>query len=223
MRGVIKVIRPAWVIGENVPQFVSMGGIDNVIDDLENLGYSAQPFIVPACAVGAWHQRERVWIVAHADRKRKQQSQGQLAQGGRWCGNIHTPGNDVPDSAGGGCQRGGQTRQWIMEAARSGEASPDVPDAVRAGREKLDVASVTERQAEGILWDDPVGPAQQRHACWDADFGDVLRMADGVSEGLDSRERNARIRALGNAIVPQVVAPFFRWIAQIERGVMSNV
>ena len=39
--------------------------IETVCRDLEREGYSVRPFVIPACAVGAPHRRDRVWIVAH--------------------------------------------------------------------------------------------------------------------------------------------------------------
>jgi len=62
----VQELRPDWVIGENVAGHVTMG-IDQVLADLENEGYTARPFIIPACAVDAPHRRDRVWIVAHAN------------------------------------------------------------------------------------------------------------------------------------------------------------
>lgn len=67
----IREIRPRWVVGENVRGFVNWSEgmvLDTVFADLEALGYEVQPFILPACAVGAPHRRDRVWIVAHARR-----------------------------------------------------------------------------------------------------------------------------------------------------------
>ena len=64
----IREIRPRWVVGENVRGFVNWSEgmvLDKVFADLEALGYEVQPFILPACAVGAPHRRDRVWIVAH--------------------------------------------------------------------------------------------------------------------------------------------------------------
>jgi site-specific DNA-cytosine methylase len=63
---VIKEVRPDWVLGENVAGFISMG-LHHSIADLEAAGYTVQTFVVPACAVGAPHRRDRCWIVAHAD------------------------------------------------------------------------------------------------------------------------------------------------------------
>jgi DNA (cytosine-5)-methyltransferase 1 len=66
MFAIIKIVRPSWIICENVFGHVSMG-LDSVLSDLESVGYSAQSFIIPACAVDARHRRDRVWIVAHSD------------------------------------------------------------------------------------------------------------------------------------------------------------
>jgi DNA (cytosine-5)-methyltransferase 1 len=65
MYRLIREIRPRWVICENVAGHVELG-LDAVLSDLDDAAYTATPFIIPACAVGAPHRRDRVWIVAHA-------------------------------------------------------------------------------------------------------------------------------------------------------------
>ena len=65
MRRLVDELRPSWVIGENVAGHLNMG-LDDVLSDLGARGYACRPFVIPACAVGAWHRRDRVWIVAHA-------------------------------------------------------------------------------------------------------------------------------------------------------------
>ena len=88
----IREVQPTFVIGENVAGILSMvqpgnetrveGSADEtgtgdeiyerrqqfvtetVCQDLEKEGYSVQPIVVPACAVGAPHRRDRVWFVA---------------------------------------------------------------------------------------------------------------------------------------------------------------
>lgn len=59
-------MRPTWIINENVVGSVSNGVVLGKINDLESEGYRARPFIIPACSVGAMHQRERVFIVAYS-------------------------------------------------------------------------------------------------------------------------------------------------------------
>lgn len=89
----IREIRPTWVVGENVAGILTMvqpgrevevehqasmfeaGGketisvleyvVETVCRDLEREGYSVQPVVVPACAVGAPHRRDRVFFIAH--------------------------------------------------------------------------------------------------------------------------------------------------------------
>lgn len=71
MLRVIQEIRPSWVVGENVAGIVNLA-LDTVLSDLEAIGYAAEAFVIPACAVDAPHRRDRVCIVAHAGSERQQ-------------------------------------------------------------------------------------------------------------------------------------------------------
>lgn len=62
MLRVISEIRPTWVIGENVAGIITMA-LDTVLFDMENIGYTCQAFIIPACAVDAPHRRDRCAII----------------------------------------------------------------------------------------------------------------------------------------------------------------
>ena len=64
---IIKAFKPRFVIGENVPGIVNIQeGVvfETVCTDLESQGNEVQPFNIPAAAVGAPHQRKRIWIIA---------------------------------------------------------------------------------------------------------------------------------------------------------------
>lgn len=64
----IHEIRPRWVVGENVRGIISwQKGLvfEQMHTDLEAEGYEVQAFVLPACGVGAPHQRYRTWIVAY--------------------------------------------------------------------------------------------------------------------------------------------------------------
>jgi DNA (cytosine-5)-methyltransferase 1 len=57
-------VRPRWVIAENVSALRSKG-LTLVLQDFSSLGYSVEWHCLPASAIGAPHQRDRIWIVAH--------------------------------------------------------------------------------------------------------------------------------------------------------------
>lgn len=66
---IIQEVKPSWVIGENVSGFVDMA-LDDVCANLESAGYETTTLIFPAHALGSWHRRERVWIIANATNTR---------------------------------------------------------------------------------------------------------------------------------------------------------
>ncbi len=61
----IRELRPHIVLGENVAA-LRVRGADRVLGDLEELGYTAESFVVGSLLVGAPFVGERVWIVAEA-------------------------------------------------------------------------------------------------------------------------------------------------------------
>lgn len=92
VKRILAEVKPDWFIGENVAGILSMvlpgsevkvasyediagesyeevevrqqSVVERICLDLESIGYSVVPFVIPACAVGAPHRRDRVWIVA---------------------------------------------------------------------------------------------------------------------------------------------------------------
>lgn len=60
----IKEIRPRYAIIENVSALRSRG-LEQVLGGLAEIGYDAEWHCIPASAVGAPHQRDRIWIVAY--------------------------------------------------------------------------------------------------------------------------------------------------------------
>jgi DNA (cytosine-5)-methyltransferase 1 len=56
--------RPRYAIMENVSALLGRG-LDCVLGDLASLGYNAEWHCIPAYAVGAPHERDRIWIIAY--------------------------------------------------------------------------------------------------------------------------------------------------------------
>lgn len=69
MRRIVRELRPRFVLVENVAG-LTFRGMGRVLGDLATLGYDAEWEMLPACAFGAGHVRERVFIVAHTDSDR---------------------------------------------------------------------------------------------------------------------------------------------------------
>jgi DNA (cytosine-5)-methyltransferase 1 len=68
---IIRVVRPRYVVVENVSDIVHRG-LGRVLGDLAELGFDARWSLLPACALGAPYTRERMFVVAHADGRRRE-------------------------------------------------------------------------------------------------------------------------------------------------------
>jgi len=70
---IIRECKPRWFIGENVEGIINIQEgmvLRQVCDDLEKEGFEVQCVVIPASGIGAWHQRKRVWIIAHSNSNR---------------------------------------------------------------------------------------------------------------------------------------------------------
>lgn len=63
-------VGPRYVVLENVPGLVRLGGLTRVLSDLASIGFDAEWGVYAAQDVGAPHRRERIWIVAYTNRQR---------------------------------------------------------------------------------------------------------------------------------------------------------
>ena len=221
MLRVIEETRPAWVLGENVTGLIGLA-LDGVLADLEAAGYASRTFVVPACAVDAPHRRDRVWIVAYAGHDAgRAEGDGWDWQCGCVMGNPHVARQQQPQGCGAeqrrrDCHSGGAVghtdRKGPQEHPRQrGDTRPQQPAAVGAGWCGSEWLACSDGKTRRVPGPQP----------------GLRGMADGIPAGVDadgripltvpSREipnRAARIRMMGNAIVPGVAAMFFRAIRE---------
>lgn len=188
----VQELRPDWVIGENVAGHITMG-IDQVLTDLENEGYTARPFIIPACAVDAPHRRDRVWIVAHAHSH--SESDG--------------PVNEQRMVANPECRSRWDSESLVGRENHKAKRPQDTNSFAGSGQ---DVANTNGAQCQGnsvsirtrAEYSDSCSPSR-----WKPEPS-VGRVAHGIPN------RTHRLKQLGNAVVPQVVQKIGEAIMLIE-------
>ena len=223
MLRVIRELRPAWVIGENVPGIITLA-LDTVLADLEREGYAVQCFIIPACGVDAPHKRERCAIVANAVDRGVSLRRGWELQ------NSAKDGREGADNRGGAQESlSGEWREHesgingmangIRKEVHRTDTHPDGDRLQGRGSEPILDALFTnwpsrerEREREQV----PGQPSGIRgnHAPrenWPPE-PELDRVVDGIPNRVD------RLKCLGNAVVPQQFYPFFKAIADIETG-----
>ena len=188
----IREVRPRWVVGENVFGITTWDGgvvLEEVCADLEAEGYAVQPFIIPACAVGAPHRRDRVWIVANAT---------------SWENNGHGSQRFQPKPT-------WFDESWIVANADSNRLQRSI--LTEQHRESFDakeyVAKYLLRESTKSV---PFTKFPTQPPICGGDDG-LPRELDGITF---PKWRNESIKAYGNAIVPQVARQIFQAIQKME-------
>ena len=247
MLRVISDIRPAWVIGENVGGIVGVVEpgcevdvetqaslfdqdyteteehqqfvIERICRELERIGYSVQPVLIPACGVGAPHRRDRVWFVAQdTERVRcdgsEPEKESEVGRLGEFSARNHVrvcgePGTTADSSDAGieAMQESPICTDTTETAAHTEGIGLSVARETWDGRRRPENVDCRERNTE-CGWQN--FPTQSPVCCGD----------DGLPGGLDGITipawRLQSIKAYGNAIVPQVAYQIFETIKRYE-------
>lgn len=206
---VLGEIKPCWFVGENTPGLFARQNhryFRRVLNDLTALGYNVGWGIWGACDVGAPHKRDRVFIVAHANGKRRdiQQQDGKTT-----CTEVEkqdyqtetligaSSGNrNFSDSA---CE---SERGLSVREKKAYSMFGKLCNAVSNPNSKRELQPQRrEQNKRGRTCDDS----------WWQTESDVGRVAYGISARVD------KLRCLGNAVVPQQAYPIFEAIANYEK------
>lgn len=199
---VIQELRPAWVVGENVAGLVTLG-LDEVLFDLESIGYACQAFIIPACAVDAPHRRDRCAIVVYTNcgRQLHRALEKHTAKNRKYAQcKFERRCEDVADANGGRLQRNG----YIWE--QKSDSRLEAWEVIRNSENRRFTRSAQPglgRVVDGVpAWLD----------------GYWLNEPDIPRITTENKNRVDRLKCLGNAVVWRQFYPIFEAIMQQIKG-----
>lgn len=186
--------RPTTIAGEQVSGTNGLYWIDRVFAALENIGYAVAAADLPAAGVGAFHKRQRIYFAGMADDDRagwEQQRENSLHREGasghhaNGCGAAGALAYPSGKGLEGLRRHGDDSHEsgWFSEEANRPIATP------------CTAAATAWTNCEWL----PCRDGKSRPA-----EPGVFPLADGISA------RVGRLRAYGNAIVPQVGAVILR-------------
>ena len=132
--------------------------LNEIIEDLEKENYTVETFIIPACGVGAWHRRDRIWIVGRNQ--------------------IHTNSNGIRSRKIGTYIESGKTGNISNDIRQMGKDVPNTNIQGSQGRNSGELQKCTKQQ--------PVrkGNSQNNGSYWEFE-PDVGRVAHGISNRVD--------------------------------------
>ena len=201
---IVRELRPRFVLVENVSALLTRG-LDRVLGSLAEIGYDAEWDCIPASYVGAPHRRDRIWIVAYPGSKgRWEDGRSPSRDEGSYEGRS-TPGYHLIDGDG---QSSGTGHVADAQSKRSREAG-ELRHLQSAERTAGSSPSMAERRSTTGDVERNSG-RRSRQGWWDIE-PDVGRVANGVPSRVD------RLRALGNAVVPQAAEERGRRIVELAR------
>jgi DNA (cytosine-5)-methyltransferase 1 len=218
---------PGTIFSEQVEAAIGWGWIDAVFSDLEAQGYACGSAVLPACGIGAPHIRQRLWFVGHADGSRLKARDAEPIGTGTRSEQSSQSGShiELADANGGdagaeGLQRRGKQRQLTQDGRTMRMGNTDDARSQRRGidpREHANqctVGAASEPHVLGNTASKQMGRARQPWQdcvwlpCTDGKARPVEPGTFPLAHGIPGRV--GRLRAYGNAIVPQVAAEFIQ-------------
>ncbi len=203
----IRMVRPRGALLENVAALLSRG-LDTVLGDLAEIGHDAEWHCIPASAVGAPHQRDRIWIITNA---RSEQHEG---------GCPPISGEIAKELAGADMANANRKRKPQPQGAvekqrrRAGNSGENVADAGCLNGERI-VSGLTDKKKREVAGERPPGSCGDGGGWWAVE-PQLGRVAHGIPN------RSHRLRALGNAVVPQIPELIGRTILASKMKGQSN-
>ncbi len=208
----IRILRPRFALIENVSA-LTVRGLNVVLADLAKIGYDAEWYNISASAVGAFHQRERIFIIAYPNSNWK--SDESFNEGERQgimdeLFNSNNNGQSSSKEQESFIERSNRSKTWESETSKSEGSSsqprsmgqfPNTNQEELQGRKETRNIEESRKNREQQL--------TRQSGCWESE-PELGRVANGISNRVD------RIKCLGNAVVPQCAEVFAKAIKMIS-------
>lgn len=213
----IKEIRPRYAIIENVSALRSRG-LDKVLWSLAEIGYDAEWHCIPASAVGAPHQRDRIWIVAYPSSWGCQGLYDWHPESeNAFTSSENVAHANIADVWGGGVLGSFGNEEWRVPEAERESLQPEdrksCSDDTEQGGTPLAHTNSAQREGGGLPGRILTENANLGGTSWWEVEPSVGRVAHGVPNW------SHRLKQLGNAVVPQIPEAIGRAImASHEKG-----
>jgi DNA (cytosine-5)-methyltransferase 1 len=188
---IVKECKPTWVIGENGSGHINLG-LDTVLQDLESEGYSVRAFSISASSIGANHQRERVWIIAHSNLENTRQHGRRIES--TW----------DTESLG---SRTSEETEWSSDSNKINGSSEGA--SLMGESSDTNSQGLQGRRSEQQLRKDETERPTSWDSWWESEPS-VGRVANGVPHRVD------RLKGLGNSLVPAIPYAIGRAILEEE-------
>jgi len=186
----IRVLQPKYAFIENV-SMLTHRGLNVVLGDIAEIGYDAEWYNISASAVGAFHKRERLFVLVYPKLCRRfyrQTKKFTTEDRKQTFGNIITDGTDVSNSD---CSRP------INKEFIDNRFDKNKSEKTKKWKRKQGIRTEYENPTIGRGW-------------WSSEPR-LGRVANGIPNRVD------RIKCLGNAVVPQVAEVFANAILELEK------
>jgi len=206
MLRVITEVKPRWVVGENVQGIINIDNglvLRQVQTDLETQGFQVQCFLIPASGIGAWHKRNRVWIIANSKIIRSGKSRN-INQEKRLEESNPTQFDGSSSDVSNSNSRLRRRRGTIKESGAN-EIWGFYPTQEEQTEQHI--------RSKAIRCD---AISEQAKSWWQTQSS-FCGVPDGISYELDKNRAN-RIKALGNSIVPLIAREIGKAIIEAEFG-----
>ena len=235
MLRVIKEVKPRWIIGENVSNLINISNgtiLKEIIEGLEAENFEVQCFSISASSQGAWHKRERIWIVANSNNRLSVGENQEIQTRRNTIDNgssSNVPNSDSKMRRRRGTElKSGTNKIWEFYTEKEKQSEQNFrsktigcDDIFRekqnlqySNNQRCEKFNISTKPKESNFSNRKYDSTTKNKTWWQTQSA-ICGVPNGVSYELDKNRAN-RVKALGNSIVPQIAREIGKAIIAAE-------